>query len=132
MAYRYRIEPSFGLIIDKFDGKMGWHDVLEGIQKASKDPEFRPGMNVVADLTDAELDFGFEGARSLAASTSDVSTMKYGRIAVVAPGPAQFGLARMFGTVAENSDVFEEFRVFTEFSKARTWLGLPEDLELRI
>ncbi len=132
MMHRYRIEPSFGLLIDKFEGKMGWNDVWEGMLRSTKDPEFQPGMNVVADLTAADLDFGYEGTRSLTYSISIASTMKYGRIAVVAPGPLQFGIARMFEVLADSFDTFDEYHVFSDFSKARTWLGLPEDVELRL
>ena len=132
MTHRYRIEPSFGLLIDKFEGNMGWHDVWEGILRSTKDPEFQPGMNVVADLTAADLDFVYGEANRLASKVSIVPTMKYGRIAVVAPQSLQFGIARMFGTLAENLDIFEEYQVFSEFSEARTWLGLPEDVELRL
>ncbi len=132
MTHRYRIEPSFGLLIEKFEGKMGWEDVWEGMLRSTKDPEFQPGMNVVADLTAADLNLDHEDARRLVNATSIVPTMKYGRIAVVAPGMLQFGLARMFGMLSENFDIFVEYSVFSEFSKARTWLGLLEDIELRL
>ena len=130
MAHRYRIEPSFGLLIDKFEGKMDWQDVFEGILTSAKDPEFQPGMNVLADLTAAELDFGYEGASQMAIKVSKALTMKYGRIAVVAPESLQFGVARMFGMLLDNFDILVEYNVFPDFSKARTWLGLPKDVEL--
>ncbi len=132
MTHRYKIEPSFGLLIEKFEGKMGWNDVWEGMLRSTKDPEFRPGMNVVADLTTADLDLRIEKARELAIATSTAPSMKYGRVAVVAPGTLQFGLARMFGILSENSDIFAEYNVFSDFSKARTWLGLRQDVELRL
>ncbi len=132
MTHRYRIEPSFGLLIDKFEGKMGWNEVWEGMLRSTKDPEFQPGMSVVSDLTTADLDLKHVEARKLAIATSTVPTMKYGRVAVVAPGTLQFGLARMFGMLSENSDIFAEYNVFSDFSKARTWLGLPKDVELRL
>ena len=132
MTHKYRIEPSFGLLIDKFEGKTGWNDVLEGILRSTKDPEFQPGMNVMADLTAADLDFGYEEARRLTHEISVVPTLKYGRIAVVAPRSLQFGIARMFGVLLEDFDILAEYRVFSDFSEARTWLGLPEDVELRL
>ena len=100
MTHRYRIEAAAGLLIDKFQGKMGWQDVLEGIMESSGDPEFRPGMNVLADLTAVDLDFGYDGVRALTFEISRSPNMKFGQIAVVAPGSLQFGLARMFGVLA--------------------------------
>ena len=132
MTHRYRIEPSVHLLIDKFEGKMAWHDVWEGIQRSTKDPLFQPGMNVVADLTAADMELGYEEMGRLTSAILEVPTMKYGRIAAVAKGSYQFGLARMFGTLADNLDIFAEYRVFSDFSEVQTWLGLPEDVELRL
>ena len=117
---------------DKFEGKMGWHDVWEGILRSAEDPEFQAGMKVMADLTTADLDFGHEGARHLAFEVSKAPTMKYGRIAVVAPRSLQFGIARMFGILMDEFDIYAEYSVFSDFSNARTWLGLPENVELRL
>ncbi|MBL6935798.1 MAG: STAS/SEC14 domain-containing protein [Alphaproteobacteria bacterium] len=132
MPYRYEIRPSFNLIIDKFDGEMAWEDVFEGLQKCSKDPEFRPGMNVLGDMTTAAMDLRYEGMRRLTDSMSAAPTMRYGRVAVVAPESLQFGIARMFEPLSDKYNIVGEFRVFSDFSKARAWLGLPEDLDLRI
>ncbi len=58
--------------------------------------------------------------------------MKYGRVAVVAPDTLQFGVAQMFGLIAEQYEIFDAFQVFANFSECRKWLGLPEDFELRL
>lgn len=132
MAHRYRIEPALGLLIDKFEGKMCWRDVLEGIQTSAKDPKFQPGMKVLADLTAADLDLQYKGTRLMADGVALTPAMKYDRIAVVAPGSLRFGIARMFGMLLDNRDIVSEYRVFSDFSEARTWLGLPKDVELHL
>ncbi len=132
MTHRYRIESDLGLLIDKFEGKTGWDDVWEGILRSAKDPEFRAGMNVITDMTAADLDFGSEEAHRLVFEISAVPTMKYGRIAVVAPGAAQFGIARMFGALAEKYDFFDDYRVFSDYPEARAWLGIPDEAELAL
>ena len=121
-----------GLLLDRFEGKMGWHDLWEGTLESAEDPEFRPGMNVVTDLTDAELGLGYKGMRALVSETADAPTVRYGRVAIIAPGPLRYGLARMYAALSEVSGLHNELRVFSDFSEARTWLGLPEDLELRL
>jgi hypothetical protein len=130
MAHRYRIDPSLGLVIDKFEGKMNWQDLWEAMLRSSTDPEFRLGMNVVADLTAAQLDLAYPDARNLAMEISGTPAMKYGRVAVVAPEALQFGIARMFGVPMAELQISGEYRVFSDYSEARSWLGLPEDLEL--
>ena len=132
MTHRYRIEPAVGLLIDNFEDPMDWRDVWNGMLRSIGDPAFRPGMNVVADLTRAHIDLRIEDARNLAVATSGAPTMKYGRVAVVAPDTLQFGVAQMFGLTAEQYEIFGAFQVFANFSEARKWLGLPEDFELRL
>ena len=111
---------------------MGWHNVLEGILSSNEDPEFQLGMNVVADLTAADLDLGFEELDKLTFAISLVPTMKYGRKAVVTQGSFQFEVARAFGKLADELDIYAEYRVFSSFSEVRSWLGLPENVELRL
>ncbi len=132
MAYRYRIEPSLGLLLDRFEGKMGWHDLWEGTLESAEDPEFRPGMNVVTDLTNAELDLGYKEMRELVSATVNAPTVRFGRVAIIAPGPLRYGLARMYDALSEEKGLYHELRIFSDFWEARTWLGLPEDVELRL
>ena len=131
-TYRYRIEPSLGLLLDRFEGKMGWHDLWEGTLESAEDPEFRPGMNVVTDLTDAELDLGYKEMSTLVSMTANAPTLRYGRIAIIAPGRLRFGLSRMYELLSDELGIHNELRVFSDFSEVRTWLGLPEDVELHL
>ncbi|MDX1483990.1 MAG: hypothetical protein R3229_05870 [Alphaproteobacteria bacterium] len=132
MTHLYRIEGDLGLLIEKFDGRMDWRALWEGMLESTKDPGYRTGFDVVSDMTTADLDLGSEDAKRLAEKTIGEPTMKYHRVAVVAPGLLQFGIARMFGMLSDDTDVFSAYRVFTDFSDARAWLGLPEELGLRL
>ena len=132
MTHRYRIETSLELIIDKFDGRMDWVDVLGGVRRSTGDPEFQPGMNVVVDLTSASLKLDQFKIRRMTSAIFADPRMRFGRIAVVAQGRNQFGLAEIFGAFADHQRIFSEYRVFSEFSRAKTWLGLPEVVELRL
>ena len=130
MTYQYRIDTSLGLILERFEGKIGWHDVWEGTIESAEDPEFRPGMTVVTDLTDAELNFGYEGMRELVSRDANAPNVRLGRVAVIAPGPVQYGLSRMYEMLSNEFRIHDKFRVFSDFSEARTWLGVPKDVEL--
>ena len=37
------------------------------------DPEFRPGMNIVSDLSDAEFDFGYSEMQALVSKVAEKS-----------------------------------------------------------
>ncbi len=121
-----------GLLLDKFEGKMGWHDLWEGTLESAEDPEFRPGMNVVTDLTDVELDLGYEGMSAIISMTANAPTVRYGRVAIIAPGRIRYGLSRMYELLSDELGIHHEIHRFSDFSEVRTWLGLPEDVELRL
>jgi hypothetical protein len=132
MVHRYKIDPSVNLLIDKFDGRYEWRDAFAGIMTSTVDPKFRSGMDVVVDLSTADQDFDFNDANSMAVQISEVPDLKFGRVAIVAPSALQFGIARMFGSLAEDRDIFADFRVFSNFSDARAWLNLPSDFEFHL
>jgi hypothetical protein len=132
MDYRYRIEPSYGLIIDKFDGQLTLDDLFGSLKKCASDPDYRSGLNVLSDMSTTTPDFGLEKLRELAASLDPDPQLKYGKIAILTQEGLQYGLFRMMGAVSEAFDIYEEFQVFSDCSQARAWLGLPEELNLEI
>jgi len=132
MNYTFQIWPIHNLILDKMVGKTSLQDYFGAIQKPFSDPDFRSGMDVLADLRQVELEFGYEDARALANQISESPEMTYGKIAVVSTGTLNFGTIRMMGSAVEGKGVFSEYQVFKDYSEARNWLGLPEALELVI
>ena len=132
MTHLYRIEGDLGLLIEKFDGRMDWRALWEGMLESTKGPGYRTGLDVLSDMITADLELQPGDAKKLAQSTIREPQMKYGRLALVTPGLLQFGIARMFGMLPDDTDAFSAYRVFTNFSDARAWLGLPEELGLRL
>ena len=68
--------------------------------------------------------------RKLVSETANVPKVRLGRVAIIAPGPVQYGLSRMYETLSNELGIHDKFHVFSDFSEARTWLGLPKDVEL--
>lgn len=132
MNYTYQIWPDHNLILDKMVGKTSLQDYFGAIQKPFSDPDFRSGMDVLADMRQVELEFGYEEARALANQISETPKMAYGKIAVVMTETLQFGTMRMMGSAAEGKGVFSEYKVFKDYPEARIWLDLPGSLDLEI
>lgn len=88
----------------------------------------RPSMNLLVDLRQADSSpRSSEVLRHLAGSLRrlPVEIAPGTKVAVVAPEDLAYGLARMYGTLADA--VSWEFSVFRSMKDARKWLGLPED-----
>ncbi len=132
MNYRYRIEPSYGLIVDKYDGKVTLDDLFSSFKTCASDPDYRVRLNIISDMSTADPDFTIDELRKLAAIMDPDPPMKFSKIAMVAPETLKFGLFRMMGAVSEIFNIYEEFHVYSNTSEARSWLGLPEELDLEI
>lgn len=132
MNYRYKIYADADLIIDKFEGELNLEHLFASIKRCSLDPDFKSGMNVVADMTETQPSFDAADVRGMAIKMELDEIISYGRIAIVTSKALQYGLFRMMGPVSEMFDVYREFQVFSSFEDAREWLGISKDINLKI
>ena len=132
MKYRYRIDPSNNLIIDKFEGNLCPNAMLNSLQLASQDPDYKLRMDVLSDMTEARLDMENQDIRQLAGTMSPIPNLRYNRIAIVTSEKLQYGLFRMMGSVSDVFDIYNEFQVYSDFSQAKKWLGLPDNYDPKI
>lgn len=129
-SYRHRFEPSLNLFVEQYDGKVHWRDFIESWKAASANPSFVPGMDDLIDLTRAEFDLGYDGMTKFVPASAAAPKETVNRIAILAPRPLQYGLARMYQSLSEESGAYKEMRIFSDLPDARSWLGLPDDFEL--
>lgn len=132
--YRHRFEPSLNLYVTYY---LEGIDIFAAVESSIKAGEtvtrvFGPGHRVdgILDLTEAKPDVGFEQMNDLVAGLRDAPGLRTNRLAVIAPKPFLYGLARMFQMLSDNSDFIREMRIFSKPSDALAWLGLPADFEL--
>jgi hypothetical protein len=95
---------------------------VEYLSRVLEHPAYEPGMSAIVDFSDVELgDFSAGAVRRLADFTRSLEDRLVGnRVAIVAPQPAVFGLARMYGLMR---DPPYEVNVVRESSEAEAWLG---------
>lgn len=118
MAIEFEIE---GRLVRARASKAGTEiELADAMARATSTPAFVPGAVVLIDvrridetptssmLSETGRFFGREGAKH------------FSRVALVASGPMQFGLSRMFGAFTEHGGL--EVRVFDDEEKALLWL----------
>lgn len=91
-----------------------------------EDPAFRPGLDVVIDLGEAEAGNEapaeiMEGSQRFTDLADRIGNI---RVAVVAPGDALYGVAREW--VVWLSSGHASVSVFRDMDEATRWLGLAE------
>jgi hypothetical protein len=122
MPMRYRIDSECGMLFVVAEGETTQAERLEAMQAWMSDPEFRPGLQTLADFSDitnvptlAELEDIVAYMRRHAA------TIGQKRIAIVAARAVSFGVARQFGALAPGA--FLTVQVFKDRESALAWLA---------
>ena len=87
-------------------------------------PSFFPGIDVVYDHTGLTGYLTSGEIRSVAEAAARAARERdyWGRLAIIMPDPAMFGLARMWEAYA-GDDLAARTRVFTSVDEAYRWLG---------
>lgn len=135
-VYKQRYDTALNLLVQVFEGPFDWPELLEASKQAtemlSAHPDHRPGMDCLADISRAEPQIDFDGARTAIAGVQDAPILKANRLALLASGSLQYGSARMYQSLSEGTGNFKEMKIFKEWSEAMEWLGLPDDFELGV
>jgi hypothetical protein len=121
MPLTYRIDTDAQMLLIVGEGAITQAERLEAVRQWLRDPDFRPGLNTLCDLsavsstpTMAEL----QEIVSLVDRHS--STIGSKKLAVVAPRPLTFGVARQFQTLADDGPL--DVGVFKDRRAALGWL----------
>jgi hypothetical protein len=122
MPMRYKIDSERGMLFIEAEGETTQAARLQAMQAWIRDPEFRSGLQTLADFSEsitvptlADLEEVVAYMRRYA------TTIGQKRIAIVTSRPVSFGVARQFGALAPGA--FLTVRVFKDRESALTWLA---------
>jgi sulfate adenylyltransferase subunit 1 (EFTu-like GTPase family) len=122
MAMNYKIDSERGLLFVAAEGETSQAERLEAMQAWMRDPEFRPGLQTLADFSESE------SVPTLAELEEIVGYMRrhqsaigQKKIAIVSTRPVSFGVARQFGALAPGE--FLTVQVFKDRDTALAWLA---------
>ena len=122
MTIQYQIDRSIRRITTRVFAEVTIEEVLEHFDEALEDPSYEPGLDLLLDLVDCETLLGIDQLRSIAEhTTADLSSLRFGRLAIVVASDALFGMVRMFHTLSEAA--FSDAQVFRDRDQALQWLG---------
>jgi hypothetical protein len=122
MPMHYRIDSKRGMLFIVAEGETTQAERLETMQLWMSDPEFRPGLQTLADFSEsANVPTLTELEEIVAQMRRYASAIGQKRIAIVAARPASFGVARQFGALAPGA--FLTIQVFKDHETALAWLA---------
>ena len=126
MAYSYTIDKKNRVARVKVTG----HDTVfinkARIAAITKDPDWKPGYNVLVDFRGTyKFDLSVPDIEELATLHRELEdVIGNGRLAVVAPDDVVYGVSRMWETVTEGHTFMTTY-IFRNLRDAEEWLGIP-------
>lgn len=117
------LDPSLNLITQTVTGNLILHDFIKAFHTAMSHPDFKTGMNVLWDLTDASL---------VLTETMDLHQMikfiqfnqdKRGenfKLAMVVNSKLDYGISKMYEAFGEKLPFSK--KVFYDIREAKNWL----------
>lgn len=121
MPVSFSIDSENSIVYTKITGVLTSEELISGLEGLLDDPQFRPGLDGITDMSDSELDTFSIDAREIAELLVRYRE-KIGpsRTAVVVSKDITLGLTRMFQYFAEETSI--ETRIFSSIEEAREWL----------
>lgn len=127
MPISFAIHEEQGLFVSRWVGAISDSDLIPSYDRLFANEKYQPGFHELVDLRNANMaGVTVDGSRGLARMVESYLAGKCGsfRTAVIAPEDLSFGIARIYGAVAEESP--EDVMVFRELTDALEWIGVDD------
>ena len=122
MPIHYQIDLERGMLYIVAEGEISQEERLSGMQAWLTDPDFRPGLQTLADFSGAtNVPTLPELEEIVAHIRRHANTIGQKKIAIVSTRPVTFGVARQFGALAPGELL--TVRVFKSRDEALAWLA---------
>jgi hypothetical protein len=128
MALNYHIEKKHRLVLITGFGVIGPNEIVANRETLLSDPDFDPSFDALVDFTQVqETLLNSDVLRTLSREPLFSRASRIAVVPTLLPGNmALFGMARMYETYREVSNMGDHLRVFKTLEGAREWLGVEE------
>ena len=117
---QYSINASLGIVFSSWYGVVTTSEIMNATERLRGDPEFDANFSELIDMSE------FRGTNATSAGLGGIIRKgdpysPSSKHAVVAPGPAAYGIARMYQNLGGDTRNIEVFRSAPD---AKNWLGI--------
>ena len=124
MPITFSINLNDGYLTAAYTGKISDEEMMASWKSFFQGGEWIPGLNELADLSEADLTGitagGLESLVSYAKTIYATHNIHSVKIAIYAPKPLHFGLARMYEAITYNQP--QSVEVFRSLQEAVSWI----------
>lgn len=119
MPHNFEIDRKAGVLTETFSGLLSLEQLTDANASIIAHPDFVKGLHFLTDLLRAEIRFGY---REMCAHVQRLPRLHISKQAFVVMRPVDYGMVRMFITLAEDKDIYDEAQLFSSTEEAKIWL----------
>ncbi|MBT3786739.1 MAG: hypothetical protein HN725_03115 [Alphaproteobacteria bacterium] len=128
MTMECRIDPDRGAVLIHGFNKLTDEEMIEAISKLRLNPDLKPGMPTLSDMTQVEdlaiSPYGLAQMAEVMFSTDEDRGDAKAAIVVKANSDTANIFAGMLAGMSERNRLRPEFKVFHDLAEARVWLEI--------
>jgi hypothetical protein len=119
MSHKFQINRSEGVLTETFSGLISL-DILNEANKAIvAHSDFTEGLNFLTDMRNAQIPFGYN---AMSAHIHKLPRLRIAKQAFIVTQEAEYGMLRMFVSMAENRDIYDQAKIFKSTEEGLEWL----------
>jgi hypothetical protein len=122
MKYQVYIDKALNVLFDRHEGEITYQAFRDSIRELYEHPDWQKGLDVISDLREASLVLSSSEMRQII--TSFMVDDEANKLAVVVSRDSEFGMARMFEILSEETNIWKEYKIFRDMAEAKKWLGI--------
>ncbi|MDP6428264.1 MAG: hypothetical protein QGH73_03265 [Rhodospirillales bacterium] len=134
MAHDFYIDPDVNCIFVRHFDEMRVGEGFDSIMVLLADPEFHRGLNILRDTRQVSIPDIYADTRELINAREQMKSyaenFQSSRFAWVVGSAADYAIVHRWSATTR-LDAHVERRPFRDMMKAKEWLGIPGDYEIR-
>jgi hypothetical protein len=119
MSHEFRIDCEAGLLKEAFSGLLSLDVLTESNVAIFAHLDFTEGLSFLTDLRNAQIPFGYN---EMNAHVHTLPRLRISKQAFIVTHEAEYGMIRMFITLTEDSDIYDEAKIFRSIEEGMKWL----------
>ncbi len=119
MSHEFQIDYEAGLLKEAFSGLLSLDMLTDANVAIIAHPDFTKGLRFLTDLRNAQIRFGYN---AMSSHVQTLPRLHISKQAFIVTQEAEYGMIRMFITLTEDNDVYDQAQIFRSIERGMEWL----------
>lgn len=119
MLHKFKIDDDAKILTEIYSGVIDLDALTEANRSIVQHPDFSEGLSFLTDLREAHIPFGYE---AMLAHVRALPSLYIKKQAFVAKRPVEYGMIRMFLSLTDGGELYDEAQLFRSKEEGMEWL----------